>query len=123
VEAFFPEAPAPPAPAVTYPVRGADGVGQAEVERTTHFECRKGEVWAHVDGTRAATFWTALAEVEPALGPVLFARVGSRYLVNPVWVRDLVPRFGGGSRVRLEGGTELLAGRADTRRLKFLLGI
>ncbi len=104
-------------------VRNAQGPTMLDLAATTHFEDIGGVIWAWSKGTRFATPWRNFAEVEVALGHVLFVRVHRGLMMNPQAVADIKPLFGGRAKVTMLDGTEILAGREAAKRLKFLLGM
>jgi 3-hydroxyisobutyrate dehydrogenase-like beta-hydroxyacid dehydrogenase len=132
VPSVEPPAPPPPPPAVpaksrleeaTFPAKGPKGVVDLALSSTTHFEEKDGMVWAWNGGQCLATSWRSFPEVELALSQVLFVKIQSRILLNPMTVQHVKPLFAGRGKVTVTGGQELTAGREATRRLLFLLGM
>jgi hypothetical protein len=103
--------------------KGPKGFVDLPLSGTTHFEEKDGVVWAWSGGQCLATSWRSFQDVEQALSQVLFVKIQSRILLNPMTVQHVKPLFAGRGKVTVLGGQELTAGREATRRLLFLLGM
>jgi len=102
-----------------------DGEGHVtlDLERTSHFEKIKDQVWAWCQGQRYETPWRNLGEVELAFNHVLFLLIQRQVLLRPEAVLELRSTFGGGAKARVDGDIELSVSRSAAPRLKMLLGI
>ena len=94
-----------------------------DLNQTSHFELIKGRVWAWLHGKCYETSWNKLGQVELAFNQTLFLTNRRDILMRPEAVLDFHPKFGGGAKVRVDGGLELDISRSAAPRLKELLGI
>ncbi len=106
-----------------YPARDGDLETVLDLWRTTHFQARRGIVWAWVDGRRYATPWAGLEAVERAMPQALFVRIQADTLLLPQAVVEFQPLLGGRARVSVAGEVKLTASRGGAKRLKFFLGL
>jgi hypothetical protein len=106
-----------------YTATDGEGPVTLELERTSHFEVIKGQVWACCQGKHYQTTWRSLGEVELAFHQVLFLFIQRRVLLRPEAVLEFRSTFGGGAKARVEGNIELRVSRSAASRLKVLLGI
>jgi len=94
-----------------------------DLDRTSHFELIKGQVWAWSQEKAFETQWRSFREVEQAFSQLLFHAIQRNLLVRPEAVLDLRMTFGGGAKVRVGEHQELEVSRSATPRLKVLLGL
>lgn len=94
-----------------------------DLERISHFEMIKDQVWAWSQGKKYATPWQSLVEVESAFNHVMFLLIKRHVLLRPDAVIHFRPTFGGTAKVRVDENLELYVSRAAAPRLKVMLGI
>jgi two-component system LytT family response regulator len=85
-------------------------------------EAREGGVILHVGGEEHALNRT-LNELEARLDPELFFRAHRSIIVNLDRIKEIVPWFAGGHRLRLTTGDEVDLSRSRAKELREILGL
>jgi 3-hydroxyisobutyrate dehydrogenase-like beta-hydroxyacid dehydrogenase len=131
-EAHPPKAPEPPPVSVPVPPeRPPQDPAKPSILKpvpnladTALFEFRDGQVWAvPSEGEPRPTPWRSLDAVAEESAQVIFVKLDRKRLLNPMAVRSLEPLFGGRCEAVLGPGLTVKVGRAETRELRFLLGL
>jgi 3-hydroxyisobutyrate dehydrogenase-like beta-hydroxyacid dehydrogenase len=94
-----------------------------DLDQTSHFELRKGRVWAWSQGKPYETNWKNLREVEMAFNHILFLLINRHVLLRPDAVIEMRSAFAGRAKARVSGDMELEVSRSAVPRLRELLGI
>jgi DNA-binding LytR/AlgR family response regulator len=85
-------------------------------------EAQKGGVLLHVGSEEHAVSRT-LTEMETRLDPELFFRAHRSVIVNLDRVKEIVPWFAGGHKLRLTTGAEIDLSRSRAKELREILGL
>jgi two-component system LytT family response regulator len=100
-------------------VRAPSGIVPVEVRTVRHVEAAGDYVTLHCEGGEHLLHMT-LADLERRLDPDTFVRVHRSHLVNLDAVREIVDHDGRRLAVRLRDGSEIVASRSASERLRRL---